>query len=829
MRGLEKLWALSICNIDGLEDTMLSLLGTTAEAAGRRDHLMNLWTNDGASETMHESWKTSRLYGALEKMLSNPDASPSRGPEKRSREEIDGEGTAWGFRIDRNSASTQNAPRVVEPSPTSPPAKRARLSNSSDESPMPLDSGVTSSLQLPVQTSQLLDEYFAVTHSWFPILAKHKILRASYLYVNGPLSLASTTHGSGNHAALWAILSYAISQSQTNFRGGSLERLNRTKEYYAISRALIPSETDQYEIGHVQALLLLTMVNIGLEDWTAAWLLSGQAVRMAISMGLGSLADVRRTDDLRQGKAVFLGCFVIDSLLSFRISRRPCMHPRDLASTGLLEEDGLEEWNSWSDVLPSTDGKQGTNAPRRGPLLALSCFNRLVELASVLNKIARDAATGANAHLFAQQLVLELKQWDDRLPLGCRLIGPESIFPERHSALLPHQTYLGLTYVATLLWLYLRIAPHELGLHRSQRPAIEGAKKILYRALPMLSQHVENFRICGLPPVFEFSLWTVAEQAFTLRNRIESDIFPFGRWAEALLQRTRDLRPTWPVCRTLTTIIEHWYHSKSPPETASPTFYIPSSDSPAPGDRSLSGHSTFADSMAVAASQDQNLTGDAPTASRNLLATSEPDYTSSILGITIPVDTQYMTPKDTVVESTDLSMLDVPFQDQPQQGPTRLAGRTPTLSGRHDTASDLDALLPPVHPQPPTPDSSVSTLKTPVNNTSGSDPPRSAGNDPNLRHSSSDMQKHSVSNSDIDSIFKDLAYLDTTEWATSREAGLKDFGFLDDSTFHAFCHDPDRLAGSEPLVHPPSIADIWPPPGFFPETFQDSSQDTMEG
>jgi hypothetical protein len=88
----------------------------------------------------------------------------------------------------------------------------------------------------------------------------------------------------------------------------------------------------------------------------------------------------------------------------------------------------------------------------------------------------------------------------------------------------------------------------------------------------------------------------------------------------------------------------------------------------------------------------------------------------------------------------------------------------------------------------------------------------------------STSQIQALDNPSLDAIFKDLAYLDTTEWANNREAGLKDFGFIDDSTFQAFCHDPDRLAGSQPLVHPPSIADIWPPPGFFPETFQDSTE-----
>ncbi|KAF9889497.1 hypothetical protein FE257_007207 [Aspergillus nanangensis] len=823
VRGLEKLWALSICNIDGFEDTMLALLGTTIDSASRRGKVLNLWTDDGASETLHESWKTSRLYGALEKMLSNSDSNSPPSSGKRPREDQDDYSSDWGFRLDRSSTPlSQDAPRVVDPS-TSPRVKRPRLSLPADPVAPLHTPGSNPALQLPPQTSQLLDVYFAVTHSWFPIVAKHNILRASYLYANSPVSVANMTSGSGDHAALWAILSYTISQSRANPQDGSSGTLAKTKEYYSISRSLIPPETDRYELGHVQALLLLTLVNIGLEDWTAAWLLSGQAVRMAISMDLGSGTDLRRSDELRQGKAVFLGCFVIDSLLSFRVSRRPCMHPRDLATVGLMEEDGLEEWNSWADVLPSTGAAaHAKNPPRRGPLLALSCFNRLVELASVLNKIARDA-TGPNCHVFAQQLVLELKQWDDRLPLGCRLIGPESIYPERHSALLPHQSYLGLTYVATLLWLYLRIAPHELGLHRSHRPAIEGAKKLLYRALPMLSQHLENFRLCGLPPIFEFCLRTIAEQAFTLRNKVESDSFPFGRWEEALLQRTVELGPTWPVYRTLASKIDHWYRSKDLPDpSCSPSFPKSNDSTPRPV-QNVTPNPFTSDIMAANRRAVNDDTPMLSNPSRNLTEATEPDYTSSIMGISIPVDGQYMTPKDTAMENADLSMMDVSFQPQHQQSMDTSTG----LLDKSDPASALDAMLQRPHHHPPTPDSSVSNTMVSGASTSN-DQPMHSGENTTINASNSTMGDHQIPSSDLDSIFKDFAYLDTTEWATSREAGLKDFGFIDDSTFQAFCHDPDRLVGPQPLVHPPSIADIWPPPGFFPETFQDSKEDAME-
>ena len=788
VRGMEKLWALSMCNIDGFEDTMLAMLGTTAESAGRREKLISVWSDDGSSESLHETWKTSRLYSALEKLLSNSEASLTTG--KRSRNLLDDYSEnshgQWGYRVARDSTPLgAEAPRILRPAIGSPNAKRARISQTSNGRDASQSGNGPQSLQLPAQTSQLLDMYFATTHSWFPIVAKHNILRASYLYANAPFSIATTSAGSGDHAALWAILSYTITQSPASSRVNPTGAVSLAKKYYTVSRNLIPSEKDRYELGHIQALLLLSLVNIGLEDWTAAWLLSGQAVRMAIAMGLGAFADTRRSDELRQGKAVFLGCFVIDSLLSFRLSRCPAMSSNDLATVGLLEEDGLEEWNSWVDVLPPTGVSHGKNPPRRGPLLSLSCFNRLVELASVLNKTSRNLSMGYKASNFAQHLVMDLKQWDDGLPLGCRLIGPESIYPERHSALLPHQSYLGLTYVATLLWLYLRLIPGEQGLHRSQRPATEGAKKLLYRGLSMISQHLENFPMCGLPPIFEFGLRTISEQALSLRQTVDSsDTFPFTRWAEEFRQKTADLMSSWPVYGSLVSSMDRWQKLNN--VSIASQSYRANSAPLLPG----------ATSMHVAMQ---------PPIAHNL-SPDQGSYASSILGISIPADGQSLTPKDTIMENTEMAMMDPSVQSilpadkvTPRSGPDQLFA-----SGS-------------AHAQPHTPDSSMSSSMIAANCPTSD------------RSASTNDHRHfnPAGTGDLDAIFKDLAYLDTTEWSNNREAGLKDFGFLDDSTFQAFCHDPDRLVASQPLVHPPSIADIWPPPGFFPETFQEVTEKAM--
>lgn len=797
---------------------MLALLGATPDSAGRRSKLMTVWTNDGASETLHESWKTSRLFGALERMLSNPDVSTPQNQDKRQRDDCDdlpGVRDNWGFRLVRSSTSLgPGVPRVVEPS-TSPITKRARLSLPEDSPPVPQSVKDFNMLQLPPQASQLLDVYFAVTHTWFPIVAKHNVLRASYFYANAPFSVSNVRAESGDHAALWAILSYTISQSKGNLRDGTAP-LSKAKDFYSISRMLIPSEKENYELGHIQALLLLALVNIGLEDWTAAWLLSGQAVRMALSMGLGLPANNQRSDDEKQGKAVFLGCFVIDSLLSFRLNRNPCISSNDLPPVGRLEEDGLEEWNSWTDVLPPMRGMESNNPPRRGPLLSLSSFNRLVDLASFLNKATQISSDGHGAHILAQQLFLELKQWDDRLPPGCRLVGPESIYPERHSALLPHQTYLCLTYIATLLWLYLRVVPKELGLH-SQRPFTEGAKKLLFRALPMMSQHLENFPMCGLPPLFEVALRTIGKQALALRDTIDPGTFPFTQWTEQLLRQTVELRSMWPVYNSLVLSIEHWSRSKDVTEAPSMCIQRPAGD--VLGIGSLSPASFGEDAFAMPEMDRRGRQSEIDRRGRKSILRGGTNQAYSNLNIRIPVEGHPMAPNDTALANMDFFMIGNPLH--------ATADRSSSFSKKLAQADGSELPMPSqAQPQRPT-SSSISEISSA--NAARSDRRMSSGHGFAMDTPSPNFQEPGGISSDIDSIFKDLAYLDTTEWADSREAGLKDFGFLDDSTFQAFCHDPDRLEGSQPLVHPSSIADIWPPPGFFPEAFQDNTNEAEKG
>ncbi|GAD99574.1 C6 transcription factor [Paecilomyces variotii No. 5] len=809
VRGLEKLWALSLCNIEGLEDTMLHMLGVTAESAIRRPQLMSLWTDDSAAESLHETWKSSKLYAALEKMLTNQDTDRTRSFVKRPRDHNDEE---WGFRVARYSTSkTSNAPRVVNPTDPPPPKRPRHSFSTGTDRDRPLTPG-PQPLQLPPQASQLLEWYFARTHIWFPIIAKHNVLKASYVYPTAPFSAEKYTSGSGDHAALWAILSYTVAQQcppQAESPDGTENATSaKVQEYYKVARSLIPSEKEKLEIGHIQALLLLTMVNMGTEEWTAAWLLSGQATRMAVAMGLGgSHPFSQKPSEIKQGKTVFLGCFVIDSLLAVRLSRCPCMRPEDLAKIGPLEEDGLEEWNPWVDVLcPSGESQpHGPNIPQRGPLLALSCFNRLIELAAVLNKIARDLPPENHEQTLTQRILRDLMQWDERLPSGCRLVGAEGSSSDDFSALLPHQTYLALTYAATLMALYSRFATGERGYASMQRLSLHGTKKALYRIVPVLSQHVQNFKSCGLPPIFEFALHSIVEKASNVREKLELEDFPFSSWMETLIQGISEVGHGWPAFRSLTTSIKRGAllgdTSRLPAvaqrRMTSPEKSVQDVWNPLPT------RTGAADGTRLPGKVLDNpipLTSKASFPRKDNTST---DFTSSVMGISIPVDSYYLTPQNSATDDVDMSFLSGLYS-RPLDPPVNVSKTLPQTSPDARLGSGAQA-----HPQ--SPDSSATNAPKP---SSSNNVPYGTG-----RGSQNTVENPSP-NYDLDSIFNDLAYLDTNEWANNREEALEDFGFIDDSTFHAFCNDPDRLIGSQPLVDRQSIADIWPPPGFFPEAFQ---------
>lgn len=108
-----------------------------------------------------------------------------------------------------------------------------------------------------------------------------------------------------------------------------------------------------------------------------AWLLAGQAARIAILLGLDKNETATAATPAAKHKHVFLGCFVVDSLISARLGRPPLIRRKQVHDTGLLPEEGLEEWQPW---VGCQGFGIGQDMKLRSPVHALSTFNRMVRL-----------------------------------------------------------------------------------------------------------------------------------------------------------------------------------------------------------------------------------------------------------------------------------------------------------------------------------------------------------------------------------------------------------------------------------------------------------------
>jgi len=431
VRGLEKLWGLTIREAADVETTILSLL----DRKDGIEALSRTWSDKDFEETLLDTWRKSRLCRELDTLLPLLEIADDKSV-KRKRQ--DSSGTPMtGISVSdlgllpprstqpANLATDQNRPLSKAPvhfqrSPIGIPAEKLTTIEPTE---------------LPDNAWELLDIYFSYTHCWLPIVEKHNLLRASYLY---PACISSSTPGSGDHAALWAILAYAESHHAAITRGLTYmpsplqEGPWMASELYKSARNLIPDEDGVFELGHVQALLLLTLLNMGQSRWKQAWLLIGQAVRVAIDLRLGDEAD----DGKSRNRHVYFGCFILDTLVAARLQRMAHLRMHDALQHGLLQEDGLDEWNPWVDCL-GIRRNTNTGGGSRAPGAALSTFNRLLQISAVLNTIISDNSLGGAEHSRKCRTLLE------KLELGSK--------PQEKSGatLLPQQYHADTLYAAT--------------------------------------------------------------------------------------------------------------------------------------------------------------------------------------------------------------------------------------------------------------------------------------------------------------------------------------------------------------------------------------------
>lgn len=560
VRGMEKLWGLTIREVNGAEDAVLLIL-TGDEGARVRG-----WNDDTQSENLVDAWRKSRISRELERLLPVLDSGVEG--SKRKRVELDD------AQPEKKFAHAEAGPGLSA-IPAADTAGRAtgsysrkehdvrRLSRSqSGISPFLVAEGNattaytnsmgTSSLTqnptspiLPADTWQLLDIYFSYTHCWLPIVEKHDLLKTSHQYSQNGAGYSS--FNSGDLAALFAALTYAKYQSfglkMATDTDISAERDSILDSMYSQARSLIPDELGTFEIGHIQALLILGLTNLGLGRFSAAWYLIGQAARVALDLGLDNRSSEGK-QNIRpntRGKIVFLGCFALDTIVSARLARVPHLTSSSVNKVGYADEDGLEEWDPWTDCLNVQANVWST---LRGPATILSTFNRLLKVLQFLNDCICSSKRSRNPQV-AIELTERLKKLDlyQTPPFHNEV---QSAADSGLPALLPHHYHLRMAYFNTLTASQL-LSHHQSKVGSNLEPCVNSARGIT----DLLVKGSEAYGSAIIPPTFEYFMKTAYDVVDAVRSSIENTHIVLDDWKQDLDNCMDAMDSSWPAIDSL--------------------------------------------------------------------------------------------------------------------------------------------------------------------------------------------------------------------------------------------------------------------------------------
>ena len=344
VRGLEKLWVVCLGKIDGLEDAVLALTSETTD-------VFQAWNEHAVADHLHATWKDSKILTSLEGLLAATEKEPHVGT-KRRRQDQEGELDANG---EIEEPDDGNVTLPLEPLYR----VEAYLQISDDHVPLQI-------VALPTEMPRYLEYYFNHMHCWFPIVDRPQTLRTYYSYLKNN---STEQQSQSTMALLWAISAVASQQMEGNDRTAE----PRSSAYQRTAASLIPVNDEEISLSHVQAMLLLSLLEVGQDNWSKAWFCTGQAVRHILQLcaGQGDIDERILT--------VLLATVIIDTIVATHLSLPPHLRRHDVKRFGNIKEDGYEEWNSWT--------QSGQSYGNAQPAFVLSTFNRLVDVILVLNDV----------------------------------------------------------------------------------------------------------------------------------------------------------------------------------------------------------------------------------------------------------------------------------------------------------------------------------------------------------------------------------------------------------------------------------------------------------
>jgi hypothetical protein len=425
------------------------------------------------SNKLHKQWRKARFYRDVDTLLSG--GEPSRHDPDGTSPPDDDEDSEVEEATTAPTIHDVDFTQAVQIDPASP---RPMQVDSQVPALQPSNSGVL--MSLPIDSWKLFDTYFTYTQCWLPICEKHDILKLSYAYPAQGLQLSAELSDSGSHAELWSVLAVA-SIHYTN-SASSNTRPNHPsmtpKQLYDTTRSLIPGELGSFDLGHVKALLNLSIFDIAQSLTEAAWVLVGCASRVLEIVDNSSLIPSARR------MHIFGGCLVLDGMLALQLGRRPYFSKSDIEQLGRIDEDGLEEWQPW---LGSSHAPMLQQS--RVPLLAFSSFRHLMDVLDILIGAEVPSSSGSSIQEAAQRI----RDWEVLIPPKLEYLrsGPAS------TPLTPPAVLLQITHYCAML----SLSPSQ--------PRIQGILELLERSR-------DHIGLMGLPPVLQCLMKIIRKHSASL-------------------------------------------------------------------------------------------------------------------------------------------------------------------------------------------------------------------------------------------------------------------------------------------------------------------------
>ena len=423
VRGLETLLGLMLQHVPTSELRIRALLRQKYSTAS---------FNDGESvDPCTDLWRSSDLAKDLDVLLVTGGDDPDR---LAPLEVVEETALEQDVELPETSGTVQEIPRQEE------------------VLPLPI---------LPQNTSELVDFYFQTTHCWFPVVERCDILRAMY---DEDQENQMQNGSESRLVCLWSILAYTSCILAPEARA----TMSPTPEQmYNRVWSCLKADGQTFVLGHVQAILILILHEIGKCNFRSAWIMAAQANRMQMDLG------ARGTERPERYQHVVHGCLYLDTVLSAIIGQPVLSKKGVYENLPCLDMNGLEEWESWSG--PQTGAKSS-----RRPLRALSTSNLLGQLTQRLHGIL-ERPVGHNL----EDGIRSLQAWHWALPKTHRLTEEVTN---------PPLLILHLTWEFALLSMFIKMGDIDRKWTRLVQDTVGSTSKLI-------SQYLEFTGVPGSSPL----------------------------------------------------------------------------------------------------------------------------------------------------------------------------------------------------------------------------------------------------------------------------------------------------------------------------------------